>query len=264
MEWRLQQQLKIFALLFIPFLGLGAFIIWKSLPAPTCFDGKLNQQEEKIDCGGPYCASCKILAPQDINQHWIKFLPSGKDIYDVVVELTNPNFDHGAAKIDYEIKLLDANLLPVASRRGSTFLLPQQTRHVVEVSFSLVRVPKFADFSVSNIEWVKRESIALMDSEIITTKREFLSQGSNGRPKITVEMSNFSPYKYSNVLTNILALDDKGNVLAASRHISHNIDPDENFSVEAVWNTPFLVEPASIVVEPAVNAFDPREFSLPK
>ena len=140
MEWRRAQQLKIFIVVIIPVVIIGFFAFRGFYPAPSCFDGKKNQHEEAIDCGGE-CVLCKVLAPKPIEERWVRLVLVSENVYDVVVELLNPNADYGVVHLPYRIEILSGSNSKIAERAGETFFLPAELKHIIQLNIFSSLVP---------------------------------------------------------------------------------------------------------------------------
>jgi len=94
----------------ILFLILLSFYNSNFKPAPTCSDGKQNQGEEGVDCGGP-CADCAIrdLFEFKADRTQIRYFPADPEGKTTVFyfELKNLNLNYGADFFYYYIDLFD-------------------------------------------------------------------------------------------------------------------------------------------------------------
>ncbi len=93
------------AILFFILFGIYNTFI---KPAPTCSDGKQNQSETSIDCGGP-CPACEIreLFNLKVDQNQIKYFPADPDKKTTAFyfELKNLNINYGADFFYYYLDL---------------------------------------------------------------------------------------------------------------------------------------------------------------
>ena len=75
MDWRLRKQiisgLVIFLILFL--ISYLIFLTIRGPVAASCFDGKKNQGEEGIDCGGP-CPPCELKYAEPLKVYPTKYL----------------------------------------------------------------------------------------------------------------------------------------------------------------------------------------------
>ena len=89
--------------IYLILLALVSLLIYNILkPDPTCFDGKQNQREEGVDCGGP-CQPCEEeINAQDLKVMEKAFVYGGPKKYDVMAKISNPNDQYGSPKFSYK------------------------------------------------------------------------------------------------------------------------------------------------------------------
>ncbi len=64
--------------------------------APTCVDGKQNQNEQGVDCGGVCVNACFVaVTTKEIQIQNVSFVAGGENQYDVVAVVKNPNESMG-------------------------------------------------------------------------------------------------------------------------------------------------------------------------
>jgi len=87
---------------FLSILGLILLIfISPRIFQASCFDGKRNQGEQGIDCGGP-CPDCSSnFQPLEIGS--VEFFPAEGNRTNFAVSIQNPDSDYGL-KLDYELR----------------------------------------------------------------------------------------------------------------------------------------------------------------
>ncbi|MBI2035770.1 MAG: hypothetical protein HYT12_03785 [Candidatus Liptonbacteria bacterium] len=103
-----------FAIIYAPYFILK--------PEPTCFDGKQNQDEAGVDCGGASCMSCEIksLKPIEVVLR-TSFLAQDPVI---LVKLENPNTRFGALKLPYQLDVYGASGNIIKTFKDETFIYP--------------------------------------------------------------------------------------------------------------------------------------------
>jgi hypothetical protein len=141
---------------FVAWAFYGAFLA----PAPSCFDGKLNQGEEGIDCGGP-CIPCEILklSPlQILREPKVLGLSSGKAV--ILTEVSNPNSDYGARQVAYRFLIYDKDGLLLEKIKGFTSFFPAETKIIYEGNFD-VNYSRIARVTIEfdSPEWVSGKTI---------------------------------------------------------------------------------------------------------
>src|SRR3989344_46397 len=115
---RQQKRIIIIGIYLVIFLSIGTLIFFAVAPAPSCTDGKRNQREEKVDCGGP-CATCPEMpnvAALAVTEQEVLF--GGSGVYDVVASIANPNQEHGASTFSYAMILLSNSGEQIAGRHS--------------------------------------------------------------------------------------------------------------------------------------------------
>lgn len=119
----------------ITFLIVGALIVWGIIsvlynPAPTCTDGKRNQGETDVDCGGP-CGSCELRTLKHI-QVQSKKIFRASDGFGYIFELINPNDQWAVQVISYKVTLNDSFKNPLYTYIGETFLYAGELKYIAE------------------------------------------------------------------------------------------------------------------------------------
>ncbi|MBI1960819.1 MAG: hypothetical protein HYS43_00890 [Candidatus Liptonbacteria bacterium] len=137
----------------------GLFIFFAFRSAPSCFDGRQNQGERGIDCGGP-CIDCAIGTLRPVRAGDAAWIPTADHIvFAATMENTNAAF--GVLAIGYTFTAFgDANteLITVS---GTSFLYPNEKKTVVE-AVAEKRRPAIRRVAVTLGEpaWVRAESFA--------------------------------------------------------------------------------------------------------
>lgn len=145
-----------YAVLILVFIGL---LFLFSRPDPTCTDGKQNQNETGIDCGGS-CGVCAPVQPalRDIEIQETALVYGGPDRYDILARLFNPNVEYGAERFDYTFTLKDEHETVLVEKHGSSFILPRESKYIFEIQLTSAVVPKKIVLAVKSPEWRRFES----------------------------------------------------------------------------------------------------------
>lgn len=139
----------------LTFLSLCGFWFYSGVlkPGPTCFDNKLNQQEEEIDCGGT-CHSCEInhLIPLEFSSNAEYLLQNGK--YFLYARVLNTNQSYGAKNFKYSFLATLANG-QTKKIEGTDYVLPSAGKYVLLTNIPLDLKPTNVTFSIDpdSIEW---------------------------------------------------------------------------------------------------------------
>lgn len=114
--------------------GVAGLFYLAFFKAPvSCMDGKQNQGEEGVDCGGPcraFCLPQSLVPPSPLGTPQV-FQPT-PTLLAVLAELKNPNATAGATEVPYAITVSGAAGTPLTVG-GVTSLYPGEVRRLVLV-----------------------------------------------------------------------------------------------------------------------------------
>lgn len=214
-------------------IGVPAFFIFHK--TPTCADGKQNQGENGIDCGGPCRRLCEAQALNPIVS-WKRFLEVTPGNYSLVAYVENPNFNYQAGNVSYRFQLFDKDDVLVVERTGVATIYPNRKLPVVEYGvYTKDHVPTRVEFEFTGpIVWDKAESIypelRFVD---VALEREASS------PRLTATVENRTPFEVLQVPVVALVYDVDGNVLAVSKTLVARIGPNASAPLVFTWPRPF-------------------------
>src|SRR4051812_16297533 len=83
---------------------------------PSCSDGKQNQSEQGVDCGGPCTVLCPALALDPV-VYWARFFPSTPGNYSVASYIENPNLGSYALNVPYTFRGYDSEGVQILERK---------------------------------------------------------------------------------------------------------------------------------------------------
>ncbi|MDP3727033.1 MAG: hypothetical protein Q8R35_00140 [bacterium] len=247
MDFRTRRQLAILAIVALVAGGIGFLVIRASLPAPSCQDNRRNQREEGIDCGGP-CTSCVLRQSKPVEIFWTRFVQVRENTYDVAAEIRNPNVRLGAVSFAYEFKLYDAAGANVASRRGTAYLYPGETMHLIEVGLLSGRSIANAVLTVSEVAWVLSDTAG---PDLIAGSKEYTLIGDPGSVTSAVKaiVSNRGLKDLADITVSALVFDRDGNLLGVHRTALAALAAGAAQPVTLTWPRAFAVAPSSLTVE---------------
>jgi hypothetical protein len=204
----------LFGILFLSIFALIGFGIYKAAyhPVPSCTDGRQNQGEKDIDCGGP-CAPCGIAQAQEL-QVTSKRVFRAADGSGVVIELHNPNNEWGVRSLNYTLSLKDQFGKELFRVSNASFLYPGEIKYIIEpyVKYPFSSIASI-DIDFSNIQWIaadefKRPSIDAQDIKTFRDRQVFVAGKIANR-----DQSSYGPLTVSALLFN------KDNELVAASRV---------------------------------------------
>lgn len=241
----------------IIFLGFVFYLIFRS--NPTCTDGKQNQGEKGIDCGGP-CKAC-IVTP-DLTSLEIKekaFVYSSQGKYDAVAKVSNPNNGYGSSKFSYEFKLMDEGGNILATKIGEDFILPSETKYIIETSLESKTDPKQIEFKILNGAWDEFSGYEEPELNIYNKRYNLISNGV-GYSEAFGLLRNESPFDFDAIKINIVLRDGLSKIVALNKTEMRTVNSREERDFRLVWPNSFQGDVQGVEVEASADVFDSQNF----
>ncbi|MDP2629201.1 MAG: FxLYD domain-containing protein [Candidatus Harrisonbacteria bacterium] len=216
----------LFYLLIIAALGYGLYAI-AIQPSASCSDGKKNQGEEKIDCGGP-CQSCALKEAEPLRAlpAVVIATPDGSGST-LISQFRNPNSAFGARSFDYSISLFGSQGELVEQIQDSSFIYGAEVKFVIRPNIAvLAERVQSSEISIANVEWVSREDFPQPRTELRSVSLE-ISEEKLNRVEAIVHgtIRNDNAYSLSRVIVNARLTDRIGALAGASRTVVENVEP---------------------------------------
>lgn len=226
----------------IVLLILGFFLFFFVLPywwthrvEPTCFDGKMNQNERGIDCGGACALVCRGGA-KDINILWTKVFPIRPGAYDIVAYVENTNFDIGAPELPYIAKLYDRDGNVIAEKRGQTFAKPNELFAIFEGNMQTgSKVAETGSIEIPNtFRWYtgtrEEQLFTIDDKKLVDAER---------KPKLSALIRNDNPVLYRNVDVTAIIYDANHEPIGVSATRVEKMDKNSTKEIFFTWPSAF-------------------------
>lgn len=255
LDYALKRQLVIAGVFFaIIAVVIGAVYLFTGAKA-TCFDGILNQGEEKIDCGGP-CAPCPVIHFGDIEViSYHSFSSAG--MYDAMAQVRNPNPQHGMRSFSYSFHFFNAGKQEIGSRAGQTYILAGQTRYIVENNVSLKEAPAFVTFTVDAPgAWDEQQKLtSQIVLPVFSKKYEKVSITESGFAKVSGVLENHTNYTFASVDVQVVLVDGDKNPIAVGKTQINDVRFGEQRAFVVLFPKEMPL-PSDIYAEATTNIFD--------
>jgi len=227
------------------FLALNALfltgIYFVFLKAPeTCFDGKQNQNEQGIDCGGVCALVCReIVVGKEFQVTEIAFVSGGQDVYDVLGMVYNPSDDIGASSFRYLFELKDSDGQVLATRSGKSFLLPRQRKNIIESNLETTGTPVTASLTFQAVAWERSRGYQEAPAIGIYQKNYTeLSEGF-GFSQATGVFTNESSYDFRSIFVQVILRDSLGKPIAFNKTKQDTVRAGESRDFKLIWPNRF-------------------------
>jgi len=250
-DWAAHRRTVLFLIVgAVIFAVIAIIAIAAFYKTPTCTDGKQNQDEVGVDCGG----SCAYLCMAQAIEPTVLFaspLRTSAGRTDIIASVENKNITAAAKNVRYSVKLYTTNLSLVKEVTG---ILDLPSRSVVPVFIPNVVTGTEVTRAVFSIEatahnWYTLES----DPRIVPTVSGTALGGATGAPRIEATLTNPSITRLTNVRAIAMVYGANGNVIAASDTLLSTIPAQGEATATFVWNDPFISTPSRIEVMPVIG-----------
>lgn len=249
-------------IIYLLIAGSILFLITRRyVDEPTCSDGEKNQREEGIDCGGPcdQCSEKMIVKKINIEDYHVVY--GGPNLYDVIVKVNNPNERYGASEFEYTINLKNKSGEIVTSRKGKSFILPTETKYLIEIglksdeniaSFNVDieegEWENFVDFEVPKVK-IHNQKFGLIESETYFAQAFGL-------------MVNDSSFDFRKIDINIIIRDSRGVPIAVGKTDKRTVDSGREYEFTWRWPDEFPggKNMTTVEMQAEVNVFDNQNF----
>ncbi len=148
----------------------GSYFIWLK-PSPSCFDGRQNQGEIGIDCGGP-CIDCEIKILNPLEVSWLRHFPVDDRVV-IAAEIRNPNFNYGADNFSYIFTIYNYFGEKIYTLNKNSFIYAGEIKYLIEANIDIN--PKNINkikLSFSNINWKSKEEFPRPEIQIREIRTE--------------------------------------------------------------------------------------------
>jgi hypothetical protein len=226
---------------FVLVIGIPAFILlYKS---PTCFDGKQNQGEEGIDCGGTCVALCPVgfVRPTILFSRYSKV---ANGVYNLLAYIDNPNMLGSTMDTGYIFHVYDKDGMLLGERTGTISIPAGRKIAIFEPSFqTTVREPKNILFELDgDIRWTRPNGDPLFSVSNITV------DDSGFYSRVNADITNKSEQTDRNVEVIAIVYDTDGNARMFSRTYLDEVPGLASTPVSFTWPEKFSETPARIDV----------------
>jgi len=188
-------------------------------PKKTCSDGKKNQGEAGIDCGGPCPIVCQeVFSPESFELRESLFVPTGvSGKYDASVRVYNPNDTIGAASIGYDIVLRDSTDVEVGRFSGTESILPQESKYFFGLGIDVSGMPSSVGIEFHDGDW--RRFSGYQERPALTVHGLRYDKVSSGPffGEVFGTLRNESPFDFRSVTVKVLLRDTSGKTVALNR-----------------------------------------------
>lgn len=234
--WAVRRRVRIVSGIVAAILIFVIFPYWYTHRVPpTCTDGKQNQEELGVDCGGPCTLRCKGMV-RDLNVLWTKVFMIRPSYYDVVAYVENPNPDSGVSNLSYVAKLFDEGGQEIAKSTRTGYVRPNE-RFVLFVGGMDTGGAVARSASIEFPSGMRWDS--MLPSPVLFSVRDRALSNLERRPILSATLENTTPNTHEFIDVASIIYDDKSNPIAASMTRVDRMEPSASANLIFTWPAPF-------------------------
>ncbi len=252
LEWANKRKI-IYGAITIIFVILASIYFFRNVlfPVQTCFDGKQNNFESGIDCGG----TCSLRCTQEViplSVMWTSPLATSASTYDFASLISNKNIDNAPRSIAYTFIAYNKDAQEIAKVDGTTIAPIDGDFPIIAQNIRLKEVPTTVSATiVSNVpHYTVLEKPTTPTLRIVGTRFE-----AGSIPRVYTTIINTKRLVLKNLQVRVFLYDADGNVFAAGQTIIQSLDKEGEKEVVFTWDRAFSITPTRIRVFPILDPF---------
>lgn len=255
-----KKRIAIIIIYLIIFSIFGLLVYWIVKPDPTCFDGKRNQREEGVDCGGS-CAPCE----KNIQAHPLiisekSFVYGGPGKYDVMAKISNPNNLFGSSGFSYKFILQDSSGKEIARRIGKEFILPAETKYIIESGLETDMPPRDVSVEISDTVWEEFSNFEKPRLNIYNKRFDLISSGI-GFGEAFGLLRNESSFDFNFIKISVVLRDSQGLPVAFNSTDMRTVNANEQRDFRLLWPSSFPGEVQNVEMEAEADVYNSQNFT---
>jgi len=193
---------------------------------------------------------------QPIQVLWADSVPSGENFYDAVCKIKNPNQNYGAKNIYYTFLFYDYKNNLVNQRKGSTYIFPNRTKHIIEQRINSSSKIARTVCKIDDANWEKpKDQIPLL----YIKQKEYHYYNKNLSEAKGIVVNN-SPYGFDKIDVNVILFDFKGNLLGARKHEIRTLLSKSERHFIVSWNYPLKSKVTNVEMIAETNIFNDQNY----
>lgn len=237
MTVRTSKQILYGTFYFVIWVGVFSFAYFYYIkPAPSCFDGKLNQNEEGVDCGGVCAKICIPAGLQPLEVGRVLMFRHSPTNLTALFQVTNPNASRAAQSFKYIMRLYGMDGELTQSIRGSSFLYAREGKQILEPNISLASQSLGSiDVKIENVLWATVSSFGGQPLLSLSGVKTVVGEGGAA---VEGRILNEDTTPFSRITVIAVLYGMLGQVAGASQTFVENLSPNDSRVFSIVYPNP--------------------------
>ncbi len=230
-------------------------------PQPSCFDGKQNQNEQGIDCGGICIKECNIVKAKPLIIGKVGVVSAGVEgKYDFYAKVINPNAVFGSQKFTYTLKFKNSTGKVTVIQKNNGFILPSEKKYIVVENVSSDGKPIAINLKINSSNWVKFKDYYENPNIKIINKSYSETSNSVNFAEAYGLLKNESPYDFNVIKVEVFLKDVNGKIVALNSTQMNTVNAGEQRDFKIFWPHRFGSSVSNMEVQAEVNIFNSQIF----
>lgn len=243
-----KQAFIIFVYLVILALFLGGVFLMFFYQKASCTDGKKNQDEAGIDCGGQcsqYCIADLASRPLLVTE--VQVLAYGSTSSDAVGKVRNQNSKAAVKSATYTFRVYDQAGAVLAEQSGQFSLLPLEERTLIALGLAVPEenIVK-TELTLTNEKWVAFVDFTEAPDIRVANPQFSLLSGQSGYAEAKGLVQNRSLYDTRTLGVVVVVRDALGKALSVNKTTMNTVQSGEQRDFRLVWPQSFAGTPVGI------------------
>lgn len=181
--------------------------------------------------------------------------------YDFLAKVSNPNAGYGSGNVEYALTFYNVGNQQVSSKTGSFYILPGQTKYVIDSPLKFEQPVSRADLQIKSVDWQKLDPLSVSGVSLLVRNVSFSQVNQPGVfAKAGGEIFNASDFDLNRVDVAIVLLDQAGSPIAINKTEIRTFLARTTRGFEATWFAPFVGQVNRVDAETTTNVFENSNF----
>lgn len=188
------------------------------------------------------------------------FVAGGND-YDFLAKVQNPNATYGSSQVTYELTLLDADGHEIARKINSFYILPGQTKYIVDTPLKFTTAIGSATMKITGIQWQELDPLALQGIDFVVTNTAFSKKTQGTVVGVAAgQVTNTSDFDVAQVDVVVVLFGENGDAIGTNRTAINTFLAHTTRGFETTWHAPISGTVSSVYGEANANLFQNDTF----
>lgn len=221
--------ITIYIVIFLIIIGGVYLAVRPKSKALVCPSGTVEQNGTCLE----------MMTAQPLAAGEAGIVPSGvAGQYDFYGLVNNPNNLLGSNNFQYKVIFKDATGNILAERDGTGFILPGDSKYIIETDMASQQQPQFVQLVLGQTEWTQFSNYQKPDIEVVNKNFDDISSGV-GYMEATGLVKNQSPFDFNSIVVRIILRDDSGKIVALNSTQLNTVKSGQQRDFRVYWPNQF-------------------------